>query len=83
MHDSPAVRLMERFTNLQGVINALGKRGRSGCNFRPERHAFDKLHHDEELPLVLADLVNCADIRMVQRGRRTRFLEESGAFGFE
>jgi len=31
-------------------------------------HAVEKLHDDEGLPVVLADLVNRTDVRVIQRG---------------
>jgi hypothetical protein len=33
----------------------------------PKRLAFQQLHHDERLAFVLADIVNGADVGMVQR----------------
>src|SRR4029077_5469667 len=38
-----------------------------GSDQRFQRHAFQILHGDERLTLVLANLINCADIRMIQR----------------
>jgi hypothetical protein len=32
-----------------------------------QRHAVEKLHDDEGFPVVLADLVNRADVRVIQR----------------
>ena len=42
-----------------------------------ERLAIQKLHGDERLAVVLADLVDRADVRMVQRRRGTRFAPEA------
>ena len=41
-----------------------------------ERRAFQQLHHDEMAARVLADVVDGADVRMVQPRRRTRFALE-------
>src|ERR1700745_1201582 len=38
-----------------------------------ERYSLQKLHHDEGTLLMLADLVNRADVGVVQRRRRSRF----------
>ena len=38
-----------------------------------QRHAVQKLHGDEGLAVLLADVVNRADVGMVQRGRGLRF----------
>src|SRR5215472_19272788 len=38
-----------------------------------QRGAIEKLHHEEALIVMPADLMNRADIGMVQRGRRTGF----------
>ena len=38
-----------------------------------ERLAFQELHDDERLPLVFANFVNCADVRVIDGGGRTGF----------
>ena len=42
-----------------------------------QRHAVEKLHDDEGLIAVLADLVNGADVGVIQRRRRTGFATET------
>jgi len=42
-----------------------------------ERHPVEIFHRDERLPLVLADFVNRADVRMIQCGRGTSFTSEA------
>ncbi len=43
-----------------------------------QRHAIQVLHGNERLPVVLADVVNGANIRMIQRGSGLRFALETG-----
>ena len=42
-----------------------------------QRHAVQILHGNECLPILLADVINSADVRMVQRGCRLRFTLET------
>src|SRR5579872_183441 len=42
-----------------------------------ERHALEKFHHDERLAVVLSDLVNGADVRVIQCRRRAGLASES------
>ena len=42
-----------------------------------ERLSFEKLHHNKGLPLVFIDVVNCADVGMVECGSGLRFTLES------
>jgi serine/threonine protein kinase len=50
----------------------------AGC-LRP---AFQQLHRDEPVPVLLADLINRADIRMVQRDGSSNFANpKSSTFG--
>ena len=43
-----------------------------------QRYTVQKLHGDERLPVLLANVVNRADIRMVQCGRGLGFALEPG-----
>ena len=43
-----------------------------------QREAVEKLHGDEGLAVVLADVVDRADVRMVQGGRRLGFALKTG-----
>ncbi len=42
-----------------------------------ERLAVEQLHDDELLPVVIADVVQRADVRVVERGRDARFALEA------
>jgi hypothetical protein len=43
-----------------------------------QRHSVQKLHGDEGLAALVINLVNGADVRMIQGGRSLRFALESG-----
>ena|ERR1700757_2013292 len=40
-------------------------------------HPFQKFHHDERMTILLSDLMDRADVRMVQRGCSPRLTAES------
>ena len=42
-----------------------------------QRHSLEELHDDEGVAVLLADLVNRADVGMIQRGRGPRFPPEA------
>ena len=50
----------------------------SSRNSVPQCHAIQKFHHNERLAVLLADLVNGADVGMVQRGSCLRFALKPG-----
>ena len=43
-----------------------------------QRDAFEELHGNERLAILFADVVDRADVGMVQRGRRLRFALKAG-----
>src|SRR5438128_10900010 len=47
------------------------------CNVVLESAAFEQLHHNELLPLMLTDLIHRADVRMIERRGSTRFAQEA------
>ena len=51
---------------------------RPAGNAMLQRHAVQKLHGDEGLAVLLADVVNGADVGMIQRGRGLRFALKAG-----
>ena len=59
MRDAFLVRGIERIANLHGVAKRLIERERT-----VQRSPLDKLHHQ----IIRADVVNLADVRMIQRG---------------
>ena len=46
-------------------------------NLLAQRDAVDKLHRDEVHAIVLADLIDVRDVRMIERGRGLRLLNEA------
>ena len=65
--------------NLRGVLDRLADgqaAGRRAAELVAERLAFEQLRHEVVEAVVLADVVHGEDVRMVERGRRTRLLLE-------
>jgi hypothetical protein len=67
MQDSPAMGLLERVSDRQDRANRLGDTQRTA-----QRSSVDVLEHE----IVGTDVVDLADVRMVQRRDRPRFLLE-------
>jgi hypothetical protein len=78
MHDAAGMGRVEGVSELDSEIHELGDR--EGMPFDPmlERLSLEQLHDDEVLPFFRgsADVVDRADVRMVQRRGRTRFALE-------
>jgi len=47
-----------------------------------QRLPFDELHGDEDVALCLADFVDRAEVRVIERRRRTRFSHQALARGW-
>jgi hypothetical protein len=62
--------------NLDAQIERRFDLQRLACNPMLQRHAFQILHGDEGLVTVSADLIDRADIRVVQSGSGTGFATE-------
>ena len=77
MHDAFGVRRLQRVGNLDGQRQQSFHLQRTSPDPLPQRHAIQKLHGDEGSSFVLADLVNRADVGMIQRRRRPRFAPEA------
>ena len=79
MHYALAVRAVERIRDLAGALDRLGKWQRPASEPVGQRLAVEPFH-DEELDAVLvADVVEGADVRVVQRRDGTRLTLEPRA----
>ena len=75
--DAFTVRGAQRIRDLGADRQDTIHRHRPAANFVLERRALEQLHRDERLAVVLADVVNRADVGMVERGGRPRFTRKS------
>jgi hypothetical protein len=69
---------IEGIGDFGGEFQALLQRHRFSVNAMLERPAFEKLHRDKSTAILLADVVDGADVRMIQGGCGLRFPFEAG-----
>jgi len=74
--DAAGVRGVETVGDLDAEIEHAVERQRSARDLLLQRVAVEQLHHDELLALVLADVVNRADVRVVERRGHARLASE-------
>jgi hypothetical protein len=67
VNDAPGVRRIERFGNLDGQRQQGRKLHRTAGDSIPQRRSLEELHHDEIRILVASNLVDRADVGMIQR----------------
>ena len=77
MRHAFAVRLVQRVGNLDGVLQHLLQRQRTFQQPLRERLAFEILHHQKINSVLMADVVERADVRMIQAGDGFCFAVES------
>ena len=78
MNDPRRMRRIERVGDLNGKRQEqIGFKWTSGDAVL-QHHAIQKLHGDERLPILLADVIDRADIGVVQRGRSLGFALKAG-----
>jgi hypothetical protein len=77
MHDAGSVRLVERVGNLNPDRQRIFKRQGTLFQARRERGAIQVLHDEEVGACFAADVKERADVRVIQRGNRTRFTVEA------
>ena len=71
-----AVRGVERRGDLRRILERLGHRQRPSRDQRIEPRAVHQLHRDERRPVVLVDVVDGDDVRVVEGRGGARFLDE-------
>jgi hypothetical protein len=75
--DPRAMRLVERVRDLHPVAQRLVERERAPREAIGKRLAFEVLHHEERRALLLADVVERADMRVIEVRDRARFVLEA------
>ncbi len=68
MSDALAMRLVQRIGNFDGVLQNLLQRQRTFCESLRKRLAFEMLHHQVVGPILVAHVIERADVRMIQAG---------------
>jgi hypothetical protein len=71
MHDALRVRRVEGVGDLDADIDNLGNLEHAAAEAIVERVSLHPLHDDERLALMFTDVVNRADVGVVQPGRRS------------
>ena len=79
MGDSGAMRAVERVGDLGGELERLIERERALLDAGGQRLALQVLHHHVAGAILIADVVECADVRMIQRCDGAGFAFEAGA----
>src|SRR5262249_23169199 len=77
MNDPLGVRGIERIGNVDGNLNHLIEIERMRSNQVLQRRAFQILHSNKARAVVLANFVNRANVRMIQRGSRSGLAPEA------
>ncbi len=77
MNDPVPVRGVERVRDLDAEIQRLSEGERTGHEPVAERLPFDELHHDEVASRVLVDVVDRADVRVLERGGGARLTAQT------
>ncbi len=77
VHDAPGVRSVERVGNLDPELDHPVACHRPAADHSREHLALEQLHHNEVTALVLRNLVDSADVRMVQARRSARLVLKS------
>ena len=71
------MRFFEAPGNLDGELERLRQRQRIASQHLLQGAALQQLHHQIRLAVLLADIVDSADIRVVQRRRRARLAQKT------
>ena len=79
VNDSLAMRCGQRVSQLDRVGDRLIERQCASCEALGERPALDQFHHQVLGSILIADIVQGADVRMVQARDGARFAIEAAA----
>ena len=77
MDDALVVRGREAVGDLHGVVDGLAHRQRARAEPIAQRLALEQLRDDVRRAVLLADVVDGEDVRMIERGGRLRLLLEA------
>ena len=81
VHDSAIVRMGQRVCDVERVAQNVVERQSAFGNDVRQPAARDQLHRDVHAPVAVADIVNRAHRRVVERGRELGFLDETRTRG--
>ena len=76
VNDAFRVRRVERVGDVDRERQQLLERQRIAVDRFLERSAFEQLQNEKRFPVVFADLVDRADVRVAERRRRSRLAEQ-------
>ena len=68
---------LESFADRDSNCKKLSRRKQSGGNPLPQVLAFEQFHHEKRLPAVVPDIVQGADVRVIQRRSGLRLAAEA------
>src|SRR5262245_42441602 len=77
MHDPASMRSAERVGNLNRKLQGIAERQRTSFQSARQRFALHVLHDEKRRPLLLAHVVECADVRVSQLRYRAGFTVEA------
>ncbi len=78
VNDAFRVRRIQRVRDFDSQRQQKFLRYRAPVNAMLQRHSFQKFHGDKRMPVLLADIVNGADVGMIQRRGRLRLALKAG-----
>ena len=82
MNDAVLMRLLQACSDLRGNVHCLGNLHGLPTDQTGKRGAFNVSHGEEELPIYIADVVDRANVRMLNECSIPCFFQESFALRF-
>ena len=79
MDDAAVVGVLERVGELDAEAEHAGERRRVASEVGGQQPALDQLHRDVDLSFGFSHVVDCADVRMIQRGCGSGFVQQSAS----